>query len=189
MTWITDADLQASEGLARTMTKPLVDLCRGLPTNGALDSPHWSLDKDLPADPATLDESDSGVRFCSPALPLNGEVITWTIAKQREILAHYALEPYLTLNLIDDRSALLITNLVFDKSVTEAQSHADSAVHAVLEAWASEGIFPYRLGLHESQVYSVDPVHSACLNGLKRLFDPHNVFSTGRYQIPAGSQD
>ncbi len=69
-----------------------------------------------------------------PALPLDSEVITWAIAKQREILAHDCLEPYLTLNLIDDRSALLITNLVFDKSVGGAQARADSAAQAVLEA-------------------------------------------------------
>ena len=75
VTWITDTDLHASEGLAHTMTKPLVDLCQGLPTDGALDSPHGSLNKDLPANPATLDQTDTAVRFYSPALPLNGEVI------------------------------------------------------------------------------------------------------------------
>ena len=66
VTWITEADLLQSEGLARTMTEPLADLCHGQPTDGALDSPHCSFDKDLPADPAMLDQTDTGIRFCSP---------------------------------------------------------------------------------------------------------------------------
>lgn len=180
--WITESDLEQSEGLARTMTQPLVDLCQGLPTDGALDSPHWSLGKDPPKNSSGLDETDTGVRFCSPALPLDGEIVSWTIEKQKEILAKHDFEPYLTLNLIDDRSALLITNIAFDKAEEGASNRAHIATQEVMAAWAAEGIFPYRLGLHETSVLSRDPVHNACIDGLKKVFDPKNVFGSGRYQ-------
>ena len=136
VSWITDADLQSNTGLAKAILEPLVQLCQGIPTDGALDSPHWSLGHPLLDDPASLDDSQTGVRFCSPALPLDGELVQLTVDTQKEILASFDFEPYLTLNIIDDQSALLITNIVFDKSAHGEQSKANEAVHAVQQAWA-----------------------------------------------------
>ena len=186
VTWVTSADLESAEGVPRAMLEPLVDLCDGKPTDGALDSPHWSLGHPLPGDPATLDRTESGLRFASPALPLDGELAEWAVTREQEILAGYGFEPYLTLNILDGSSALLITNLVFDKSVDGTAERADEAIRAVFEAWAAAGVYPYRLGLNEAPLFPCDPVHARVIDSLRQVFDPDAVFTGGRYQI---SQD
>ena len=99
VTLLTQNELaQESDTPSKTMIQPMVDLCLGHPTGGALDSPHWALGKEPPSEPAALDETETGLRFCSHAVPLDGPTIVEAIEQENAIIAKFGYEPYITLH-------------------------------------------------------------------------------------------
>lgn len=182
-----DAAAGASDPLTKAMLDPLVDLCHGNPTDGALDSPLWSVGLDPLKNPAEIDQTSAGIRFCSAALPLDGEIVAWAIAKEESVLKPFGFEANITLNLIDEKSALLITNFAFDKTQPTQASRAQHAVEAVFSAWETEKVYPYRLGVGEAGCFKPTPTFCRSLADLKQSFDPHNVFSGNKYAFSGRS--
>jgi len=163
--------------------KALADFSSGTPSDGALLSPLWSIGLS-PEQAVNLDRTPLGLLFCCPALPLSGESANEAIETARRVFRQFGFTPYMTLNIVNTKAMLCVLNLAFDRQVPEQVQAAHRCVDTLFDDWASQGIYPYRLGVQsmEQFVKAGDPFWQT-VRALKDVFDPNRIIAPGRYNL------
>ena len=176
----TEATMQ--EVAIRESTKPLLDLCLGVPSSGALESPLWAVGEDSAVTECDLDASNAGILFCSPCLPNEPSLVVETVRGIERHFSAEGFESFITMNFVNSTAVLLITNLAFPKNDRARRESAHRAVKSLILEWASSGIFPYRLGVQDFEnAPRQDPAYQKVLKGLKDSMDPNGILSRGHY--------
>jgi 4-cresol dehydrogenase (hydroxylating) len=161
--------------------KTLADFSNCRPTDAALLSPLWALGL-APAEIVNLDHTPLGLLFCCPALPLDGAIAKQVVATARQIFGDFGFTPYMTLNVVNTKAMLCVLNLVFDKRDAVEVSKAHRCVDTLFDEWATQGIYPYRLGIQSmGQFIKPDDSFWKITEGLKSVFDPNGIIAPGRY--------
>jgi 4-cresol dehydrogenase (hydroxylating) len=163
--------------------KALADFSSGTPADGALFSPLWAIGLS-PDEVVNLDRTPLGLLFCCPALPLSGEAAKEAIETARRIFQQFGFTPYMTLNIVNTKAMLCVLNLVFDRRVSEQVRTAHRCVDTLFDDWASQGIYPYRLGVQSmGQFVTAGDPFWQIVRGLKEVFDPNRIIAPGRYNL------
>lgn len=163
--------------------RPLHGLAAGIPTDAAIDNLLWRFGRsDLPAE--RLAESNCGMLFISPALPMDGAFVARLVARMTEIAAGFAHDLYVTVNIETDNSMVAVTNLLFDRADPAAVERAHRCAGALHAEVKAQGLEVYRARVDMMpEVVSADSDYWKVIRQLKAVFDPDNIISPGRYNF------
>jgi 4-cresol dehydrogenase (hydroxylating) flavoprotein subunit len=168
---------------ALSAMRPLYGLATGTPTDAAIDNLLWRFgDGSLQAH--RFDESDCGVLYVNPALPMDGSFVVDVLAGMDAIGLAHEQQLQITLNVETELSLVAIVNLLYARSDLRAASLARrcaSALHAYIR---SRGLEVYRARTDMmAAVVEPDSDYWRTLRQLKTVFDPDNIIAPGRYGI------
>jgi 4-cresol dehydrogenase (hydroxylating) len=164
--------------------RPLHALALGVPTDVAVDNLLWRFGRaDLPA--ARLDESNCGLLFVNPALPMDGALVARVMRDMKSVAASHGHEPHVTLNIETATSLVAVINLLFDRSQSAEVERAHRCAKALLARIRSYGLEVYRARADMMEdIVAADPGYWKTIRALKRELDPDNIISPGRYNLP-----
>ena len=175
--------LARANAAAIAAIRPLHALALGVPTDAAIDNLLWKAQANgLSA--VQLDQSDCGLLFVNPALPMDGSFVAETIRELRDIAAKLGHELYMTINIETATSLVAVINLLFDRKSPEEVARAHRCAEALLRHIRSKGLEVYRAradmmgGLVEDH-----PDYWATVRSLKHELDPDNIIAPGRYNL------
>ena len=165
--------------------RPLHGLALGVPTDIAVDNLLWRFGRsDLSA--SQLDESNCGLLYISPALPMDGK-FNAAITQEFEAIAQtHGHELFITLNIETATSMVAVINLLFDRNDQAEVDRAHRCADELLAHIRAKGLELYRAraDLMEATV-ALDPPYWAMVRALKAQFDPDNIIAPGRYNVAA----
>lgn len=162
--------------------RPLHALALGIPTDIAIDNLLWKFGRpDLPA--KALDESDCGLLFINPALPLDGEAVVRLVDELHLVAAEHQHKLYMTLNIETTTSMVAVINLLFDRSQNEEVERAHRCADAMLACIRRHGLEPYRARADMMKDIVQDNEYWRTIRQLKEVFDPDNIIAPGRYNL------
>ena len=164
--------------------KALMDFCLGIPSNMALLSPQWAVGESPDTASLELDDSNVGLLFCCPSLPLEGGAACEVVDCVQRVFQRFGFEPYMTLNIVNTKTLLCVLNLVFQRSDAHRARDAHRCVDSLFEEWARRGIYPYRLGIQSmDQFVRAEDIFWQIVRKLKHVLDPNEIIAPGRYNM------
>ena len=163
--------------------RPLHALALGVPTDVAIDNLLWKFGRtDLAA--AQLDESNCGLLFINPALPMDGAFNASIMREFKAIATRHGHELFVTLNIETASSMVAVINLLFDRSVPAEVEQAHRCADALLVHIRSRGLELYRARADIMEgVVASDSAYWSLVRSLKQQFDPDNIIAPGRYNL------
>ncbi|MDD2742549.1 MAG: FAD-binding oxidoreductase [Rhodocyclaceae bacterium] len=162
--------------------RPLHALALGIPTDVAIDNLLWKYGRsDLPA--KALDESNCGLLFVNPALPLDGKAVVKVIDELEIVAASHQHKLYMTLNIETPTSMVAVINLLFDRSQPEEVERAHRCADDMLACIRRHGLEPYRARADMMKDIVQDNEYWRTIRKLKDVFDPDNIIAPGRYNL------
>ena len=165
--------------------RPLHALALGVPTDAAIDNLLWKAGRnDLTA--SQLDQSDCGLLFINPALPMDGKFVARVVRKMKEIAArpHFAHTLFITINVETPTSLVAVINLLFNRTIPEEVNRAHDCANALLEFLHSQRLEVYRARADMMQdLVAKDPAYWGLVRSLKHELDPDNIIAPGRYNL------
>ena len=162
--------------------RPLHALALGIPTDVAIDNLLWKYGRsDLPA--KALDESNCGLLFVNPALPLDGKAVVKVIDDLEIVAANHQHKLYMTLNIETPTSMVAVINLLFDRSQPKEVERAHRCADEMLACIRRHGLEPYRARADMMKDIVQDNEYWRTIRKLKDVFDPDNIIAPGRYNL------
>ncbi|MBK5915314.1 FAD-binding oxidoreductase [Rhodocyclus purpureus] len=160
--------------------KPLHALALGIPTDVAIDNLLWKFGRaDLPA--KALDESNCGLLFVNPALPLDGKAVVAVVRDLEAAAARHGHPLYMTLNIETTTSMVAVINLLFDRAQPGEVERAHRCADDMLACIRRHGLEPYRARADMMQDIVGDDEYWRSVRRLKAVFDPDDIIAPGRY--------
>ena len=165
--------------------RPLHTLALGVPTDAAIDNLLWKFGSaHLPA--AALDQSNCGLLFVNPALPMDGGFVAKLIGELKRLAAGHGHTLYMTINIETPTSLVAVINLLFDRSVPEQVAAAHRCAADLLAHIRAAGLEVYRARADMmGEVVKGDPGYWQTVRALKNELDPDNIIAPGRYNLAA----
>lgn len=164
--------------------RPLHGLASGVPTDAAIDNLSWRFGAaGRPA--AELDQTDCGLIFVNPALPMDGAFAARAVEAMQVVAARFQHALYLTLNIETPTSLVAVANLLFDRRSAEEVARAQRCAQALYDCIRALGLEVYRAraDMMETVVRPDDPFWQLT-RSLKSSLDPDDVIAPGRYNLP-----
>jgi 4-cresol dehydrogenase (hydroxylating) len=168
---------------ALSAMRPLHGLATGTPTDAAVDNLLWRFgDGALQAH--RFDESDCGVLYVNPALPMDGRFVVDVLAGMDAIGRAHEQQLHITLNVETELSLVAIVNLLYARTDLRAASLARRCAQALHAYIRSRGLEVYRARTDMmTAVVEAESDYWRMLRQLKAVFDPDNIIAPGRYSI------
>jgi len=164
--------------------RPLHSLALGVPTDIAIENLLWKFGRpDLGA--TQLDESDCGLLFINPALPLNGKAVVAVVDELQNIAGVYGFTVYMTLNIETATSMVAVINLLFDRSQHAEVERAHRCADEMLVCIRRHGLELYRARADTMKDVVTDNDYWRTVRRLKDVFDPDDIIAPGRYNLMA----
>lgn len=162
--------------------RPLHDLALGIPTDVAIDNLLWKFGR--PELSATqLDESNCGLLYVNPALPLHGKSVVSVIDDLQSVASNHQHKLYMTLNIETSTSMVAVINLLFDRSRSEEVERAHRCADEMLACIRRHGLEVYRARADMMNDIVQDTDYWKTIRRLKDVFDPDNIIAPGRYNL------
>lgn len=154
----------------------------GVPSEEALPSLYWRKKKTIPKkiDPW---RDRCGLIWIGLVSPLLGKTMIKVGTKVKEIFAKYGFEPNIAFNLATERAAYINVMIIYDKEVQGEDQRALKCYKTTISAVKKYGIIPYRLTTKGMASVDPDVNYSSFIKSLKKLVDPNNILSPGRYDF------
>ncbi len=155
----------------------------GVPSDTALPSVAWSLDRSLVLDP-DLDAGRAGTLFVVPAVPFRGADVVEAVDLVERVLAPAGFPVLVTWNSLGDATLEGVINLVFDRRDPDAVTHAHATARTLRRALADRGFPPHRLGVQDAGDAgdAVSP-RGRTLARIAAALDPDGALAPGRYAL------
>lgn len=181
LSFIPQARLQAA---ALDAIRPLHALALGVPTDIAIDNLLWKFGRpDLAA--SRLDESNCGLVFINPALPLDGKAVVTVIRDLENIAKAHQHILYMTLNIETTTSMVAVINVLFNRSVDGEVERAHHCADAMLRCIRGHGLEVYRARVDTMKDVVNNNDYWRTMHRIKDIFDPDGIISPGRYSLIA----
>lgn len=163
--------------------RPLQGLADSCPTDAAITNLLWRFGRPE-ASATTLDESDCGLIFINPALPMDGRQVVDVVEGMKAVAARWDHPLYLTLNIETTTSFVAVANLLFDRKSAAAVSRAQGCAAEIWQYLRQRGLEVYRARA-DMMAELVDPhdPYWRTVWDLKSVLDPHNIIAPGRYNL------
>jgi 4-cresol dehydrogenase (hydroxylating) len=164
--------------------RPLHALALGVPTDAPIENLLWKYGRsDLPA--KELDQSNCGLLFVNPALPLDGKFVSRIVEGMKAVASRHGHTLYITLNIETTTSLVAVINLLFDRSQPAEVETAHRCADDLLAYIRSQGLEPYRARADMmGKIVNADSEYWQTIRRLKQVFDPNNIIAPGRYNLP-----
>ena len=164
--------------------RPLYELSKGIPTDEAVKSVYWPLEERATENPPAPDGSPCGMLYCLPFIPADGGSAKEAVELARRQFEGDGFVPYITLNVVDERSAECVVSLAFDKRRKDQVARAHACIQCLQEQYIGRGMIPYRVGIEwMGQIVDDGDVFWRTVRDLKAVLDPNNIISPGRYNL------
>lgn len=175
-------EARAASLLASPHTSPFL----GHPPMGALASAYWR--KRPEVDVGNPDRDRCGLRWCSAALPFVGRHVRAAVDEAVRVAVRHELEAPVSLISTGDRQVDLMLALTYDREVAEDEERATGAAVEFHARMRELGYPAQRLGVDSMSALESGDGWDQLAWRLKRILDPANVISPGRYQVSEGAQ-
>lgn len=163
--------------------EPFYGLTKGIPTDEALKSVTWPVEG-VPENFRDLDETRSGLLYCLPIIPAKARDVEKVYSLVQQVFGKYNFTPYITLNLLNDRSLEGVINLSFDRSDTTRAREAHACIDEVTVTLIQEGYPPHRVSIEgNKRIVQPNSIYWQTVKDLKKVLDPNNIISPGRYNL------
>lgn len=161
--------------------KPLIGLTRGIPTDEMLRSIYWPT-RDNEEKWLTPDNSDNGIYFCAPILPMNATAINTALKIIEQHAKEFAVQPAVTMNTLRGCVLECVISIDFIKSVDASRDSAHRFISTILDNFIAAGFPPYRIDIgNMDKIFTTNQSLYPITRQLKSIFDPNNVIAPGRY--------
>jgi len=162
--------------------EPLYGLTKGIPTDVALHSIVWPIKQELLGKDMDPDTSSAGILYCLPLMPATGKDAEQAVKMTETTLAAHGFEPYITLNLIDDKTLEAVVNIVFDRDTSQQVETAHICMDELQRNMIKRGYLPYRVSI-DSMKDMVDKNDTfwKTVKAIKDALDPNGIIAPGRY--------
>lgn len=164
--------------------EPLYNLTKGIPTDAAVKSTYWPLH-----DYEALCEMDpdqahkSGLIFCLPILPIDGQTVAAVMNETRATFREYGFEAFITVNLMDTRAMECVISLGFNRCDEQQIQKAHECIQKMERRYVEMGVPPYRLGINSMNIVQKDDTFWQTAKALKDVLDPNGIIAPGHYNI------
>lgn len=180
--WMPGSFGRRLQGVTATLAKSL-ELVAGRPNETALPLAYWRngrVQKGSLKNPA-LD--GCGLTWYAPLVPMRPTDLRTYVNTVKEVLPRYGMEPLITFTTLSDRLFDSTVPLLFDRDKPESVASAADCYQELLLSGRAKGWFPYRVGI-DAMPALAGLTHDSKLfhERLRKDFDPHNIFSPGRYR-------
>lgn len=129
-----------------------------------------------------------GNLWFTPGTPMRGALANEFQQLGREIYARHGMD-YMAMNVCGSRFARGLHVIAFDRDNPEEAARADACYRDLGTAFAQRGVFVGRAPIDYHAFHMAQTMQSFrdVTSGIKRVLDPDNIISPGRYGItPAG---
>jgi 4-cresol dehydrogenase (hydroxylating) len=166
---------------ALSLLHTLFALIQGVPTSQPMDTCYWRKKAGVPAtlDP---DRDRCGLIWCSPLAPLDGREVERMTSLCISTLLEHGFEPMISLTLMTERTVGCVTSIIYDRDVVGEDERAHRAHEDLQDRLASNGYYPYRLGIQSMRLFQQLAPLSRFLAGVKAHLDPEHILAPGRYE-------
>ncbi len=157
--------------------------CKGMPSDSALDSVTWAVDKTL-LESGNPDRSDAGLLYALPLLPFDGHSLLECLKIVDEICGRHAFTPYMTFNMINDKCLESVINIAYLRNDPAGNARAHQCIESLNRAFLAGGLTPYRMGIYGMQdLFDPADRYWRIVRDLKQVFDPNHVIAPRRYNL------
>jgi len=163
---------------------PLIQLLKGVPTDGFLASAYWRKKGRIPKD-KNPDRDRCGLLWCSPVAPNIGAAVEELTTVASDLLLERGFEPLISVSLMSERATVSTVAITYDRDVPGEDDRADRCYRALLEELLRRGYPPYRLSVGSMQYAATGGTYEAVMQAIKKTLDPNGVLSPGRYLPPS----
>jgi hypothetical protein len=154
----------------------------GRPSEVALSLAYWRTGKPPPAGALNPGNDGSGLTWYSPLVPMKPSAVRNHVAMIHEICLAHGIEPLITLTSLTDRCFDSTVPLLFDRRDAGQAARAAACFDALFEAGRSQGLMPYRLGVHAmGRVTGMASPFWDLVGAIKSAVDPDGIIAPGRY--------
>lgn len=162
------------------LLRPVYGLMKGIPTAHPLASTYWRKRTPPPAamDP---DRDGCGLLWASPVAPADGHHAHRLTGLASDILLDHGFEPMISLTMVTERSLACVVSIAFDRELPGEDVRALDCYHDLMQRLASDGYYPYRLGLAGMAGGEQPGAYSDLLRDIKDMLDPAAILAPGRY--------
>ncbi len=136
--------------------------------------------------PKNLDpERDNcGVIWVNIVLPFLGKEIKNAYLNMSLIMKKYGFKPDIGINILTERKVYLIGAIIYDREKKFYDEKAISCKDKIINFFIKKGYYPYRLDINSmSYLNLVSKDYQKFIKNLKKLVDPNNILSLGRYDF------
>lgn len=176
--------LARANAAAIAAIRPLHTLALGVPTDAAIDNLLWKYGRtDLKAE--QLDQSECGLLFVNPALPLDGAFVARFIEEIKQTATRHGHPTlYMTINIETSTSLVAVINLLFNRKDEEELKVAQRCAAAMLKTIHDMGLEVYRARSDMMGALAKrDKRYWNTVHQLMLTLDPDDIIAPGRYAI------
>ncbi len=156
---------------------------QGIPSDLAMQSIYWPVNE-KPKDILNPSESNAGLLFSLPIIPLQGDIAKQMVESTEKIFLNYGFKAYITLNLVNAKSMECVINLSFKRNDTKTVENAKKAINELNNYFMTEGFILYRVDIDSmNQVISEKDLYWQYMKKIKAVFDPNGIIAPGRYSL------
>jgi 4-cresol dehydrogenase (hydroxylating) len=170
---------------ALKIVPPLLDVLKGIPTEGFLPSAYWRKRRGA-SDDFDPDRDRCGLLWCSPVAPNTGEHAETVTQLGTAIALEHGFEPIISMSLINERSTITTIAITYDRQIDGEDEKAMRCYRALTQALLAQGYPPYRLNVASMEYGHTGGDYAAALQAIKAALDPKGILAPGRYEPAAG---
>lgn len=164
------------------LAKPLFQLLKGIPTAETLKGAAWKTklnDDEKNYEPLA---AGSGILWQAPVIPAHAECVQELLNTVTPIYHKYGFDCPVTFSMINERSLICVTNVVFDKKDSEETARALQCYKKLGEVLTTRGFYPYRTSVSGIQhLQTMTSPYWDVISKIKKALDPQNILSPGHY--------
>lgn len=162
---------------------PAYNLLKGQPDREHLKGVYWRLkDTDLVAQRPNPHESDVGLMWLSPVVPVTKNAVLDYLSLIEPIYLKHGFEPLSTFIMANPRAFCSILSINYDRNDPEEKARAGRCYKELFNAIMEGGYIPYRAGIQSFKWLG----HGSSgfwdvIKKLKKTLDPSGILAPGRY--------
>lgn len=158
-------------------------VAEGAPSDVALNLCYWKSGRRPPQGRRMNPAADGcGVIWYSPIVPMKPDKVRLYVDTVKRICTMHGMEPLITLTSLSHMCFDSTVPLLFDPEDEVQTRQAKACYRALFEAGREQGVLPYRVGIdHMDLITSAGGAYWDVVSALKKVIDPDNIISPGRY--------